>query len=143
MTQDVYAARQQQMQEQTAAAERAYRANVNRFVEMWLSLGSDVMRLDGTRHDAELAEAKGLASARWNRLVAMESQIQREEATLASRPRKRPISSTDDTLPDKFLEKQEQEWQDKTKYLRDSLAALKAEAASERRLLESFQTKVR
>jgi hypothetical protein len=73
----------------------------------------------------------------------METQVQREEAALASRPKNRPSSAMDDTLPDRTIEKQEQEWLDKTRYLRDSLAALKAEAASERRLLESYITKAR
>jgi hypothetical protein len=140
---DVLARRQQEMAEQTAAAEAAHKANVNRFVELWLTLGADVMKLDGTRHDAELAEAKGLAAARWNGLVGMESQIQREEAALAIRPKNRPTQPGDDELPDRTLKQRDAEWQDKTKYLRDSLAALKAEAASERRLLESYITKAR
>jgi hypothetical protein len=141
---DLFARQKQQMEEQAAAGERAYRHNVNRFVEMFLSLGPDCIKIaEGTRFDEQLTEAKGIAAHRWNQLLGMEEQAEREAATLASRPKKRPISSTDDTLPDKFLEKQEQEWQDKSTYLRDSLAALKAEAASERRLLESYITKSR
>jgi hypothetical protein len=34
---------------------------------MFLSLGPDCLKLAGSRHDAELAEAKGLAAARWER----------------------------------------------------------------------------
>jgi hypothetical protein len=119
---DLVERQRQQMAEQAAAAEAAHKANVNRFVELWLTLGPDVLKLEATRHDAELAEAKGLAATRWNGLLGMEGQIQREEATLAIRPKKRPSSAMDDTLPDRTIQKQEQEWQDKTKYLRDSLA---------------------
>jgi hypothetical protein len=78
-----------------------------------------------------------------NGLVGMEGQIQREEATLAIRPSRRPTQPGDDVLPDRTLKQRDAEWQDKTKYLRDSLAALKAEAATERRLLESYITKAR
>jgi hypothetical protein len=131
------------MQEQTAAAERAYRANVNRFVEMWLSLGSDVLKLIGTRHDAELGEARGLAAHRWGQLFSMEEQIVREEHSLAGRPKKRPVSSTDDTLPDKLIEKQEREWQEKTEDRQAGLAALKEQAKVERKLLEAFVVKPR
>lgn len=141
---DVLARRQQEMAEQAAAADAAHKANVNRFVELWLSLGADILKVAGSnRHNAELAEAQGLAAARWNGLVGMESQIQREEAALAIRPKNRPTQPGDDELPDRTLKQRDAEWQDKTKYLRDSLAALKAEAASERRLLESYITKAR
>jgi hypothetical protein len=143
MTQDVLEGMQRQMAEQTAAAEAAHKANVETFTRMWLGLGSDVLRLAGTMHDGEIAEAKGLAAARWNGLVGMEGQIQREEATLAIRPSRRPTQPGDDVLPDRTLKQRDAEWQDKTKYLRDSLAALKAEAATERRLLESYITKAR
>jgi hypothetical protein len=110
----------------------------------WLSLGADILKVAGSNlHNAELAEAQGLAAARWNGLVGMESQIQREEAALAIRPKNRPAQPRDDALPDRALKQRDAEWQDKTKYLRDSLAALRAEAASERRLLESYITKAR
>jgi hypothetical protein len=141
MTRDAFAARQQEIAEQVAAGERAHRKNVELFQQMWLSLGSDVTKLEGTRHDAELAEAKGIAAARWNQLLGLEAQIVREEQQLALRPKNRPISSTDDTLPDRFLEKQEQEWQEKTKYLHAAHAELKEQAKAERKELESFVTK--
>lgn len=78
-----------------------------------------------------------------HRALGARCQIRRDEATLASRLKSRPTQPGDDVLPDKAIEKQEREWQDKTMYLRGSLAALKAEAASERRLLESYITKAR
>jgi hypothetical protein len=139
--QDILERERERRAEQAAAAEAARKANVNRFVELWLTLGADVMKLDGTRHDAELAEAKGLAAARWNQLVGMESQIQREEATLASRPKNRPTQSGDDELPDRTLKQRDAEWQDKTKYLRTSLADLKEQAKRERQELEAFVTR--
>lgn len=140
---DLVARHQQEVAEKAAAAEAARNANVETFTRMWLTLGPDVLKLAGTIHDGEIAQAKGSAAARWNGLVGMESQIQREEATLASRPKNRPAQPGDDVLPDRALKQRDEEWQDKTKYLRDSLAALKAEAASERRLLESYITKAR
>jgi len=139
--QEMYEGIQKQQAEQTAAAEAARKANVNRFVELWLSLGPDVMKLDGTRHDAELAEARGLAMARWFGLKNMESQIVRETQALAGRPKDRPARHDDDRLPDRTIEKQNAEWLDQTRYLRDSLEALKAEAKAERTLLEGYIVK--
>jgi hypothetical protein len=138
VTQDALVARQQEMAERAAADEAARKANVEVFTRMWLTLGPDVLKLAGTMHDGEIAQAKGIAAARWSGLIGMEQQAEREEATLASRPKKRPLSSTDDTLPDRLLEKQGQEWQEKTKYLRTALADLRRSAASERKELESF-----
>ena len=144
MTQDVYAARQRQMQEQAAAGEAARKANVNRFVELWLTLGVDLLKIAGSnRHTAELQEAQGIAAARWNQLIGMEAQAEREAAALARRPKNRPTQPGDDELPDRTLKQRDAAWQDKGTYLRDSLAALKAEAASESRLLESYITKSR
>jgi hypothetical protein len=110
---------------------------------MWLSLGSDLTKLVGTRHDAELGEARGLAAHRWGQLLSMEEQIVREEHSLASRPKKRPSSATDDTLPDKLIEKQEREWEEKTKDRQAGLAALKEQAKAERKLLEAYIAKPR
>lgn len=78
---DAFVARQRQMQEQAAANERAYRSNVNRFVEMYLTLGSDVIKIaDGSRHDAELAEAKGLAASRWPLFLVTPSCFSQESS---------------------------------------------------------------
>jgi hypothetical protein len=129
----------QQMEDQQREFERARQRNVELFTAMFLSLGPDCIKIaNGTRHDGELAEARGLAAWRWNQLLGMEQQIVREEQRLASRPKTRPAQPGDDELPDRTLKQRDAEWQDKTKYLRDSLAALRSEAASERRLLESF-----
>ena len=49
--------------EQAAATQR----NVELFEAMFLSLGPDCLKITGTAHDAELAEAKGRAAWRWNR----------------------------------------------------------------------------
>ena len=137
-TQDALEQMQRQMAEQGAAGEAARKANVETFTRMWLTLGPDVLKLAGTMHDGEIAQAKGAAAARWNQLLGMEQQIQREEATLVRRPKKRPISSTDDTLPDRTIEKQEREWQDKSTYLHAALAELKDQAKAEREELQSF-----
>jgi hypothetical protein len=138
VTQDVLVARQREMQEQAAAGERAYRSNVNRFVEMWLTLGSDVTKLDGTRHDAALAEARGLAAHRWFQLLGMEQQIIREEQQLVLRPTKRPAQPGDEVLPDRTLAQRDAGWLDETKYKHATLAGPKEQARKERRELEAF-----
>jgi hypothetical protein len=135
---DLLARQKQQMEEQAAAGERAYRSNVNRFIEMWLSLGSDVTKLEGTRHDGELLEARGLAAHRWGQLLGMEEQIGREEQRLAARPKTRPAQPGDETLPDRTLEQRNADWQVQTKDIRAGLADLKEQAKRERRELESF-----
>jgi hypothetical protein len=138
MTRDDVAERQRQMAEQAVAAEDARKKNVRIFEAMWLSLGPDVLKLDGTRHDAELMESRGLAMSRWNQLIGMESQAEREEAALATRPEKRPTQPTDDQLPDRTIEKQARDWEEQTKYLHVALAELRKLAAAERKELESF-----
>jgi hypothetical protein len=136
---DLIAGRQREIAEQTAADERAYRQNVGRFVEMFLSLGPDCIRIaDGTRHDAELAEAKGLAAWRWNQLLGMEQQIVREEQQLAARPKTRPAQPGDETLPDRTLEQRNADWQVETKDRRAAIAELRKLAEKERRELDSF-----
>lgn len=44
---------------------------------MFLSLGASVVKLDGSAHEAELAEAKGLAVHAWSRLFALEAEAAR------------------------------------------------------------------
>jgi hypothetical protein len=130
------------MQEQAAAAEAARKANVNRFVELWLTLGVDLLKVAGSnRHTAELQEAQGIAAARWNQLIGMEAQAEREAAALARRPKKRPAQPGDEVLPDRLLEKQEREWQEKTTYLHAALADLREQAKRERKELEALRTK--
>lgn len=124
--------------ERAARNERARANNLKTFEAMWLTLGSDVLKLDGTRHDAELAEARGLAAYRWNQLLGMEAQAQREEQELASRPQKRPIQTGDDLLPDRTIAQRDREWEDATKHRAESLAALKDQIKQERAELEAF-----
>jgi len=73
----------------------------------------------------------------------MEQQVQREQQNLDARPKKRPVSAADDTLPDRTIEKQDRAWEDETKSRRDSLAGLKDQTKAERKQLESFITKGR
>jgi hypothetical protein len=142
VTQDALIARQQEMAERAVADEAARRANVETFTKMFLSLGPDCIKIaEGTRFNEQLAEAKSSAAARWSRLVGMEAQAEREAATLASRPKKRPPSATDDTLHDRVLERQDKEWIEKTRYLQTSLADLRKSAAAERKDLESYTAK--
>jgi hypothetical protein len=131
-------ARQRQMAEQARAAEEGRRTNVALFERMWLSLGGDVLKLDGTRHDAELAEARGLAMSRWNQLLSLEQQVVREEALLAARPNTRPAQKGDELLPDRTIDERNRQWQDETKHKRGALADLKEQAKRERRELDSF-----
>lgn len=86
-----------------AEAARARGQNVGIFTRMFLSLGPDVLKLDGTRHDAEMMEARGHVASRWARLLDLEAQVERDEAALASRPKKRPTQPGGDTLPQRTL----------------------------------------
>jgi hypothetical protein len=139
---DALAARQREMQEQAAAGERAYRQNVNRFVEMFLSLGPDCIKIaEGTRFDEQLVEAKGLAANRWNLLLGMEQQIDREEQHLAARPPTRPAQPGDEVLPDRTISQRSADWQVQTKYLHAAHADLKEQAKAERKDLESLKRK--
>jgi hypothetical protein len=77
--------------------------------------------------------------SRWSRLIEMESQIQREEAALASRPKTRPAQFGDELLPDRTLRQRDAEWQEATKYRRGLLGELKDQAKAERKELESLR----
>lgn len=46
------------------------RTNLETFEALFLSLGPDVVKLDGSRHDAELMTAKASAAGRWLRIAA-------------------------------------------------------------------------
>jgi hypothetical protein len=127
-----------EMQEQAAASERARIANVQRFTQMWLTLGRDCITAAGSGHRPEIDEALGLATHRWSRLLDMEAQVQREAAVLASRPKNRPAELTDDTLPDRTLEKRNADWQEQTKHMRAAHEELRKLAEKERRELEAF-----
>lgn len=143
LTQDQYAQMQHQQQEQAAAAERARVANVQRFTQMWLTLGQDCITAAGSGHRPEIDEALGLATNRWSRLLDAEAQVQREEQQLANRPKKRPAQPTDDTLPDRTIEKQARDWEEQTKHLHVALAELHKLTVSERKELESYTAKRR
>jgi hypothetical protein len=143
MTQDALAARQREMEEQTKAAEEGRRKNVALFERMWLTLGADCIRAAGSQHQVELAEALGIATSRWSRLLDMEQQVIREETALASRPKNRPAERTDETLPDRTLEKRNADWQEQTKHMRAAHEELRKLAETERKELESFVTKRR
>ena len=136
---DLIEQQRQRLAGQAAANERARKKNVEVFTKMWLGLGRDILLLDGTRHYEELAEAKSLAMTRWATLIDMESQVQREEAALASRPKSRPAQPGDDALPNRTIEKQAQAFVEQTKYLQTSLAELRTLAAAQRRELEGYR----
>jgi hypothetical protein len=135
---DLVARRQQELAEQRRAGEQAYRRNVEVFTSMFLSLGVDVTRLDGTRFDGQLLEARGLAASRWNRLLQQEEQVAREEQALAARPKTRPAQPGDQVLPDRTLAQRDADWQEQTKAKRAALAELRKLAAKERKELEAF-----
>jgi hypothetical protein len=140
--QDAFAAQQRQMEEQTRAAEEAYRKNVSRFVEMYLTLGPDVTKLaTSTRFDGALREACGIAANKWSQLLDMEEQVVREEAALASRPKTRPTQPGDETLPDRTIDQRNADWQEQTKHKRDALTGLKEQAERERKELEAYIAK--
>jgi hypothetical protein len=137
---DLFAKHQQELTEQQRAGERAYRSNVSRFVEMFLSLGADCIKIaEGTRFDGQLTEAKGLAASRWSQLLALEQQVIREERILAARPKTRPAQPGDEVLPDRTIDERNRQWQDETKHKRGALAELKAQAARERAELEALR----
>lgn len=139
---DLLAKHQQELAEQQRAGERAYRSNVSRFVEMFLSLGADCIKIaEGTRFDGQLTEAKGLAASRWSQLLGLEQQVIRKEGILAARPKTRPAQPGDEVLPDRTLEQRNAAWLDETKHRRSAFADLKEQAKKERKKLESFVTK--
>jgi hypothetical protein len=115
--------------------------NLATFERMFLSLGPDAAKLDGTRHDSELMEAKIAAASRWHRLVELEGQIVREEQALAARPKTRPQQPNDDLIAPTGLKRLEDEFAAKADYQRASLDALKEQAAKERAELTSFVVK--
>ncbi len=129
----------QAAQEAAVRNEEAHKANVKLFAEMFLSLGADCIKVAGSsRHDAELAEARGLAAYRWEQLLGMEQQIQREATALESRPKKRPAQSGDELVPDRTIAEWEEAFEHQTKHAHVALAALREQAKRERRELEGF-----
>ena len=104
---------------------------------MFLSLCPDVLKLDGTRHDADDG-GQGARRGRWARLLDLEAQLQRDDAVLASRPKKRPAAPGDDLLPDRTLEERDRAWEQETQVRREGLTALRDQAKVERKELECF-----
>jgi hypothetical protein len=140
---DLFAKRREKIAEEAAAGERARISNVQRFAQMFLSLGSDVVKIGGTAHDSELAEAKGLAAGRWMRLHDWEAEVVRDEQKLAARPKTRPVQKGDETLPERTIAQRDAAWLDEGTHRRAALAELKAQATKERKELESFIVKAR
>ncbi len=105
---------------------------------MFLSRGADAIKVAGTAHDTELAEARALAAAEWSGLLDMEAQIQRDAAALAARPKHRPSERTDETLRDRTLAERDRAWEQQTRDRATGLAALREQAKRERAELESF-----
>jgi hypothetical protein len=139
LTMDGYQQRQLEMQEQAARDAVARKRNVEVLTRMWLTLGPDVMKFVGTAHDMELAEARGLASSRWFRLLDLEQQILRDEAALASRPKTRPAQLGDDVLPDRTIASRTAAYADETKARIAQLADEREQAKNERRSLEGLR----
>jgi hypothetical protein len=135
---DAWAAEQRRVVEQAAQAEEARKKNIQVFVQMLLGLGPDCIKVAGSNHDAELAEARGLAANRWSALLDLEAQVQREEQNLALRPKKRPPAPGDDLLADEVIKRQEEAFAAQTAGRRDQIVLLKQQAKAQRAELESF-----
>lgn len=138
---DEYELERQQMQEAAARAERIRHQNLETFQKMWLTLGIDVVRVTNQMLQGEVAEALSVASHRWSRLADLESQITREEASLAARPKKRPTQPGDEMAPDRTIAEWESKWIAETEGLREQLKVLKTEAKQTRAELESYRRK--
>jgi hypothetical protein len=144
---DGYQQRQLEMQEEAARNEAARKQNIAVLERLWLGLGPDILKFVGTAHDAELAEARGLASSRWHRLLEMEAQVGRDEQALANRPKQRPAELSDNVLPDRTIASRTAAYADETKAPIAALADLRELAKNERKALEAlridFNTKAR
>jgi hypothetical protein len=117
------------------------RTNLETFEALFLSLGADVVKLDGSRHDAELMTAKASAAGRWMRLQQLEAQVEREAAMLAARPKERGYAPGDEFIADSLVERQKAAWKVETDALASSLEYIREEAKRERAALLSFVTK--
>ena len=133
----------EEVAKQQQELEQARQRNVTTFVSMFLTLGSDCTRIAGTVHDAELAEAKGIAASRWEQLLGMEAQIPREEANLAVLERGRVADAGDEFAPRELIAHKDAQHRDRVESRRAGLKQLKEEAKRVRKELESFITKAR
>lgn len=79
---DIFGRDRQEMAKRAARNEAARKQNIELITKMFLSLGADCIKVTGSRHDAELAEARGLATHRWSQLLGMEQKVQRDAAAV-------------------------------------------------------------
>jgi hypothetical protein len=112
--------------------------NLETFEALFLSLGPDVVKLDGSRHDAELMTAKASAAGRWLRLQQLEAQVEREAAILAARPKERGYTPGDEFIADSLVERQATAWKVQTDEMASSLEYIREQAKKERKELEKF-----
>jgi hypothetical protein len=131
---------QQELRKRAAAAEEAHKSNVSLFERMFLSLGSDAIKVAGSSHDAELAEARALAAGRWGKLLDLEAQVQRDEQLVAARG-KRPGNPGDKMLADEIIRRMDDEYEAQTKSRRESVKQERELAVSTRKELEAFIVK--
>lgn len=115
--------------------------NLETFEALFLSLGPDVVKLDGSRHDAELMQAKATAAGRWMRLQQLEAQVEREAVALAARPKERGCAPGDEFIADSLVERQAEAWKVQTDEMASSLEYIREEAKRERAILQSFVVK--
>jgi hypothetical protein len=118
------------------------RTNLAAFEALFLGLGSDVIKLDGSRYDAELLQAKASAAGRWLRLQQLKAQVEREAAILAARPKERGYPG-DEFIADSLVARQAEAWKVQTDEMASSLEYIREQAKQERKELESFITKRR
>lgn len=117
------------------------RTNLETFEALFLSLGPDVVKLEGNRHDAELMTAKAAAAGRWLRLQQIEAQVEREAAILATRPKERGYAPGDEFIADSIVARQAEAWKAQTDEMASSLEYIREEAKRERAILTSFVVK--
>jgi hypothetical protein len=117
------------------------RTNLETFEALFLSLGPDVVKLDGSRHDAELMTAKASDAGRWLRLQQLEAQVEREASVLAARPKERGYVPGDEFVADSLVARQVEAWKVQTDEMASSLEYIREEAKKERAALTSFVVK--
>jgi hypothetical protein len=139
LTQDQYAQNAAPAAGASCGSRTCRVANVQRFVQMWLTLGQDCIPAAGSGHRPEIDEALGLATHRWGRLLDMEAQIIREEQTLAARGKTLPTQPGDEMLPDRTISQRDAAYLDETKHRKAALAELKEQAKREREELEALR----
>ena len=115
--------------------------NLAVFEALFLSLGPEVVKLDGSRHDGELLQAKASAAGRWMRLQQLEAQVEREAAALAARPKERGYAPGDEFVADSIVARQAEAWKAQTDEMASSLEYIREEAKKERAILQSFVVK--